>query len=386
MNQLKTQGNFTLLAIASLTIMVGCVIVPGLGNIAKNLGVPDAASWMVTLPSLGVVLFGPWAGSLIQRQGPYKALIIGLVLYGFLGAVAIFLHGLVAIVIDRLLLGGATAMVMASGTGLISTFYIGQKRLKMIAIQGMSIELGGVIFLSAGGLLATLGWQWPFVLYLMAWVFLIMLLCFVPSPKDAAETGTMVNEFDQIHEIRPGALFPVYFSALFAMILFFVAVIFLPQRLQGIGFSQAETGYFLSFISIMAVCAASQLPKVIARLHEWGTLYCALLLYALAHAAFFFANQTLLFILGAVLMGAGFGLSIPLVNHMTVEQSPECCRGRNLAYLSVALFLGQFLSAFMDFLPGNGKTPFLAAGALSIVILITLQFLHKKQQLRTEQC
>ena len=32
----------------------------------------------------------------------------------------------------------------------------------MIPSQGMLIELGGVIFLFIGGLLATLGWQWPF--------------------------------------------------------------------------------------------------------------------------------------------------------------------------------------------------------------------------------
>ncbi|CDL38810.1 hypothetical protein HMPREF1144_0026 [Klebsiella sp. OBRC7] len=38
----------------------------------------------------------------------------------------------------------------------------------MIPSQGMLIELGGVIFLFIGGLLATLGWQWPFLLHLFA--------------------------------------------------------------------------------------------------------------------------------------------------------------------------------------------------------------------------
>lgn len=37
----------------------------------------------------------------------------------------------------------------------------------MIPSQGMLIELGGVIFLFIGGLLATLGWQWPFLLHLL---------------------------------------------------------------------------------------------------------------------------------------------------------------------------------------------------------------------------
>ncbi|MGK9174585.1 hypothetical protein KXR87_15350 [Yokenella regensburgei] len=52
----------------------------------------------------------------------------------------------------------------------------------MIASQGMSNELGGVIFLFIGGLLATLGWQWSFLLYLFTWVLLAMQLAFVPQP------------------------------------------------------------------------------------------------------------------------------------------------------------------------------------------------------------
>ena len=174
MHQLKTAGAFTLLAVACLTIMVGCVIVPGLTAVAGNLGAPSAASWLVTVPSLGVVIFGPLAGRFIDRLGAYRALLWGLFCYGLLGSGGVLLHGTLPVMIDRLLLGGATAVVMAAGTVLISLFYSGQARMKMIAAQGMSIELGGVIFLFIGGLLASLGWRWPFLLYLVAWLLLAL--------------------------------------------------------------------------------------------------------------------------------------------------------------------------------------------------------------------
>lgn len=67
MSVLSKTGAFTLLSAACLTIMVGCVIVPGLPTIAQNLGVAGAASWLVTLPSLGVVLLGHAAGKFIDR-------------------------------------------------------------------------------------------------------------------------------------------------------------------------------------------------------------------------------------------------------------------------------------------------------------------------------
>ena len=165
--------------------MVGCVIVPGLTGISDALGVKGAESWLVTLPSLGVVVFGPLAGRFIEKAGLFMALCLGLFLYGLLGGAGAFLSGYGLVFTDRFLLGGATALVMSAGTGLISVFYNGTARMQMIVRQGMSIELGGVIFLFIGGLLAAVGWRWPFSLYLFAWLMLAMVLVFVPRPGRA---------------------------------------------------------------------------------------------------------------------------------------------------------------------------------------------------------
>ncbi|MAS24056.1 MAG: MFS transporter, partial [Oceanospirillaceae bacterium] len=75
----------TLLCVACLTIMVGCVIVPGLPIIAPALGMEAAAGWLVTVPSLGVVLFGPLAAYIIHRYDMYTSLLAGLAAYGVFG-------------------------------------------------------------------------------------------------------------------------------------------------------------------------------------------------------------------------------------------------------------------------------------------------------------
>jgi len=372
--KLNKLAAFTLLAVACLTIMVGCVIVPGLTEIAEQMGIPSAASWLVTIPSLGVVIFGPLAGRLIDRVGAYRALTWGLFMYGLLGSGGVLLHGLVPVMVDRLLLGGATAVVMSAGTGLISAFYSGHARLKMIASQGMSIELGGVVFLFIGGLLATLGWRWPFVLYLAAWLLLAMQIMFVPRPDLIDQTES--HQQDGAVAKR-GALKPVYFAAVFSMISFFTGVIIIPQHFHAMGVGAAKTGYFLSFISLIAVFAAAIMPKVVSRIREYGTLYMAFGCYIAAHLLFSMASGLLLFIVGGVLMGCGFGLSVPLVNYMTVEQSHARVRGRNLAYLSMAIFSGQFLSSFMGFIPGNTSVIFLGAAAIGMAGILILMLFHR---------
>jgi MFS family permease len=363
MKPLSQAGAFTLLSVACLTIMVGCVIVPGLPIIAENLGVSGAASWLVTLPSLGVVLFGHAAGKLIDRHGAYRSLCLGLALYGAIGVVGSLLHGPLLVFADRLLLGGATALVMAAGTGLISEFYEGRARLEMIARQGMAIELGGVIFLFIGGLLAVRGWQLPFALYLMGWLFLAMVLVFIPNPIGHREA---IEDTDPT--ATPRKLLDVYAAASLSMIAFFTGVIVLPSRLHGMGLDEAQIGYFLSYVSLVAVGAAFLMPPLVRSTSESATLIFGFLAYSAAHCVFAFTTTFEALLAGGALMGAGFGFTVPLVNHTTVERSHPRQRGRNLAQLSIAIFLGQFLSSFMEFIPGDSAAIFAAAAVVALLV------------------
>ena len=360
-------GRFTLLAVACLTIMVGTVVAPGLLSIASALEVESHASWLITLPSLGAVLFAPIAGRMIDRVGAYRSLVGGLFLYGVLGAGGALLEGTVVVFADRILLGGVTAVVMAGGTTLISEWYHGHARLAMIAQQGMSIELGGVIFLFVCGVLAGIAWQWPFALYLLAWVLLAMLWMMVPkqSPEAPAEESGNAGG-----EALSSSLTSVYLAAAISLTLFFTAIVMLPMRLNLLGLDEAATGIFLAGISLVAVVAAMLMPKVSRALGEMPTLVLAFLLYAGSLFLFQQAENMTLMSVGAVLSGMGFGFSIPLLNHMTVERSHTSVRGRNLSYLTMAIFLGQFLTSFLEFLPGDGSNVFGAAAVLGLIFAV----------------
>ncbi|MFM2479348.1 MFS transporter [Celerinatantimonas sp. MCCC 1A17872] len=368
--QLSAPGQFALMLVACLTIMVGCVIVPGLPAIAPQLGVPHAASWLITLPSLGVVLFGPLAGSCIEKLGLHKTLLIGLFGYGLLGVGGMFLHGMIIIFADRLLLGGATAMVMSSGTALLTSFYTGSARLKIIARQGMAIELGGVFFLAIGGQLATIGWRWPFLLYLVAWLCLICILAFVPNKSASSQEKESVSKSAD-RKITPLIKF-VFFSAVLSQLIFFCAIITIPQYFHSLGIRENQTGFFLSFISVIAVISASQMPRINRKFGDVVTLAIAFISYCIAHLILWQSTNLSVLIVGAIFMGCGFGLSIPLVNHMTVEYSAPVRRGRNLAYLSMAIFSGQFLSSFLDLIPVDASSLFVIAAIIALVTVFVV--------------
>ena len=370
MNKLTAIGSFTLLCISSLTIMVGTLLAPGLVSISSGLGVVDHTVLLITLPSLGAVVFAPLAGKLIDKYGVYKLLIIGLFLYGLLGTSLYFLNGSTPVFINRFLLGGITAIVMASSTVLISMWYQGEARLTMIAKQGMAVELGGVIFLFLGGLLASLYWGLPLALYLIAWLFLAMLLLFVPS-KHPVEVNVDQVAQSHLNAHSKMSLKSVYITATLAMTIFFISTVSLPLTMNAQKFDEAQIGRLLAFISLVAVATAGLMPKVTKLLTEQKALALAFVAYGASYLCFLQASTTLL-VFGAVLIGIGFGFTIPLLNHMTVELSEVNVRGRNLSYFTMAVFSGQFLTSFIEYIPGGITNVFIGCIGSCVLIAITL--------------
>ncbi|MFT2099789.1 MFS transporter [Marinomonas sp. 2405UD66-6] len=371
MSYLSRLGSLTLLCISSLTIMVGSIVAPALPSIAQNLGMEDYASLLITLPSLGVVLFAPFAGRLIDKYGAYYCTAIALFLYGALGLSGQWLYGPESVFVNRILLGAVTALTMAGSTTLISQFYFGHKRLAMMAKQGMAIELGGVVFLFIGGLLALNSWNQPFLLYAMAWIFLGMMLLLVPNTYPA-DPDTDAHESSNS---KQASLKPIFITSCIAMTFFFSGFVVLPITMEHSGYTEDKIGLFLAFVSLMAVITAHFLPKIYTRFKDKGSLSFAFCFYALSHAAYYFGENPYILILGGIFSGVGFGLSIPLLNHITVERSLPSQRGKNLSYFAMAVFLGQFLTSFMEFIPGSAQAVFAfvsVAAGIYFLYIVTL--------------
>ncbi len=195
--QTKQMGIFGIIGImlaSSLTVMVGNAITPALPALGEVYGLGNYASWLVTAPALGVVATAILFGKLIDKKGSYPAAVFGLLFYGIFGVAGAFMPNAVLIFVDRFFLGAATAAIMSATVALISVFFQGEKQLRMIAVQGMSMEFGGVIFLSVSGMLAGYSWQYPFFIYGLGFLALLMLVLFVPKCGQITEEDTVRKE------------------------------------------------------------------------------------------------------------------------------------------------------------------------------------------------
>lgn len=367
--QIGKLGIAAIMLASSLTVMVGNAITPALPEIGKVYGLGNYASWLVTAPALGVVGTAVLFGKLINKKGPYGAAFLGLLFYGIFGVAGAFMPNIVSIFIDRLFLGAATAAIMSSSVALIAVFFQGEKQLKIIAMQGMSMEFGGVIFLSISGVLADFSWRSPFFIYGLGFIAWLLLIFFIPK------RGPLIQEKgeEQSQNVEKGVPIPlILLIAFFGMLMFFTAMVSLPIYLQtDLGYSPSFTGYYLAVLDLIAVLAAGFMPKIVKKVREKGCLTIAFCCYGIAFFLYFLSGRAVVLWIAVVFAGLGFGFSTPLFNSLIVTKSTREKKGMNISFCTMAMFLGQFLSALLVSVC-SGRILFLVAVFIAWMIAVCI--------------
>lgn len=304
---------------------------------------------------------------------------IGLLCYGILGMLGIVMPTISTLLLDRFLLGVTTAAVMTSSTALISDYFQGNKRLRMIAVQGMAIEVGGIVFLSMGGFLAEFSGHGPFFIYAIAFVAWLWLHYFIPSANKKTEETDIMSQEQEEELLHTGKIWPVIMLTFLAMFIFFSGIVSLPVLLQvTLGYSKSFTGNYLAFISLTAVITAGIMPRVVKAITAKGTLAVAFCSFCVAFSLFALLHDVKWMVVAVVFTGIGFGLTIPLLNHLPVERSPSEHRGRYLGFYSTANFGGQFFSSITTtFVSGSVSFGIVVALAIVNFLFVILIFRNK---------
>lgn len=368
---IRKLGIAAIMLASSLTVMVGNAIAPALPDLGEVYHLGNYASWLVTAPALGVVSTAVFFGKLIDKKGPYPVALFGLLFYGILGVLGAYMPNAPALFADRFLLGTATAAIMSASVALIAVFFQGEQQLKIIAVQGMSMEFGGVIFLSISGMLADISWQSPFYIYSLGILALVLLLLFIPRRNHTCQEKTASNSEAPISQ--KGVPIPlVLLMAFLGMLMFFTAMVSLPIYLQTqLGYSPSFTGYYLAVLDLIAVLAAGIMPGIVKKIKEKGCLTLAFCCYAAAFLLYFLSGCAVVLWIAVIFAGIGFGCSTPLFNSLIVRKSTPQNKGTNISFCTMAMFSGQFLSALLVS-AFSGQTLFLVAAIIATAVALCI--------------
>ncbi|MGL4881736.1 MAG: MFS transporter [Waterburya sp.] len=369
----------TLLLTSTLTVMSGATIAPSLPAMQEYFADVENSALLVrlvlTIPALFIAIGGLFAGQLVDRIGRKPLLIASTLIYGLAGGSGLILNSLGTILIGRALLGLSVAGVMTGVTTLIADYYTGQKRANFMGLQAAFMGLGGVVFLSVGGVIADRNWRFPFLIYFSAWAILIAIAITLYEPN---LTNKQASDSSATKAQMPiGVLAMIYGVALFYMVAFYLIPVQLPFYLQNLSNASASAaGLAIATSTLASSIASLRYGFVKERL---GYVQIVIIAFAVAALGYFIigiAGSYQLVLLGLIIAGLGFGLLMPNLTVWLSSIITDALRGRALGGLTSFFFLGQFLSPLVaqpiTNTLGLGRTYSLTGVAMLIVALVFL--------------
>jgi MFS family permease len=178
------------ITLSTMAIVLLAPVLPGI--LAEFSGVPGHEYWVpmiLTIPALCIALLSTFAGLLGDVFGRRRLLMASFVIYAAVGVAPVFLRGLWAILISRVGVGIAEALIMVLSTTMIGDTFQGRARDKWLAAQTAFASLSALLFFNIGGQLGSSGWRTPFWVYLSALLMLALVLVYTREPKSDVPHG-----------------------------------------------------------------------------------------------------------------------------------------------------------------------------------------------------
>lgn len=333
-----------LLLVATLGVMSGVTVVSSLPLLSKTFStiahIEFLSKMMLTLPSIIIALFAPIAGMLVDKFGRLRPLYLGIILFIVGGSSGFYIENFYLILLGRAVLGFGVAFIMTSSMALIGDYFKEEKqRHKFMSKQGLAVALGGIIFITAGGFLAQIHWSYPFAIYLLPLLLLPFLWLTLYEP--------LQHKHEIAQEFSP-KLFPVYITAFFVMVLFYMLPTQLPYLIiNTLGGEPKTVGFVIATAMSFNALVAMQYSKIKARLsyiriYSLTFLLFSIGLYLISNAQ----NITTLFFAAAP-MGMAFGLMLVNTNAWFLSKVSHSQRAKASGILTSSLFLGQFTSPLL---------------------------------------
>ena len=337
--------NLHIIFSVTLTGVMGVAsITPAFPEIIRELHIsPRDIGLLITVFTVPGIFLTPLLGILADRFGRKRVLAPSLFLFAAAGGACVLSRDFRMLLLFRFLQGIGAAALPALNTTLIGDLYTGKERDAAMGYNAGVLSLGVASYPAIGGILAAVGWRYPFFLPLIALPvgFLVLFTLNNPEPKNNRPLRGYLGGIRQAVQQR-GAMILFLASFVTFIILYGSYLTYFPLLLNRV--FQASTpliGLIMSAMSCTMALTSSQTGRLTKRYSKKQLLIAAYVLYAAALLLIPFAPNIPVLLLPVVLFGTASGLNIPNVQAMLVGLAPLEYRASFMAFNSMILRTGQ---------------------------------------------
>ncbi len=384
--------NNPLFKFAILSISLICMVAP-----AVSATVPDILSvfpnrsagsieLLMSVPNFGIFLFVFIAPMITRKIGDKPTVLLGLTIALLAGVTPVFTTNYTLLLVSRFLLGCGIGLFNALAYSLITKYYSGEERNRLLGYQGALTALGSTIFSLIAGWLLQFNWHLSYLVYFIAIIPIILFGFVVPNGQQDLEE----NASDEKVTIERAVIF--YSVYLFFVYAFFMTAIFKLASLfieMGIG-TPAQASLSLAILTACGFFSGIVFGKVKQGLKSFtGPVAVACLGVALGSLSL--VNHLVLVTLLVIAIGFFQGLINPTVFSEVAEVSNAASQNIASTCLLVGINLGVFLNPTI--ISGFSKlagitttsTTFLLSGALLLISAVIYQLFIQAQNKKVKK-
>ncbi len=337
---------FSLLSISFLLTSYGAISA-GIPLIQAAFPNQDLSSieLLSTIPSFAVLIFVLLSSFISKKIGSKETVVLGLVLAVVSGIVPYFSNSFSLILISRFTMGIGLGLYNSLAVSLISDFFEGDLRAKLIGYQSAVQGLGSASLTFIAGKLMISGWHNMFLVYFAGIPCLILFLLFVPNPKKDT-----VNQEEKMEKakVKINSAMIKYGLLLFViMSLFMVLTLKLSTVLIEKGYGNVENGAtILTLFSATSTISAFFFGFIYKKIKEFS-ITTSLFLMSLSFVGIFFSKNVVLTAVLVIICGFASVLLVPAIFTKIPTIVPKGSETFATSLMIVGSNVGVFISPYI---------------------------------------
>jgi len=349
--RLYLDKNLQIMFGVTLMVILGVSsIMPALPELMRAMQVPARSIGLViTAFTLPGIFLAPIVGILADRAGRKEILVVSLLFFGIFGTACAFSWNFESLLVFRFLQGIGVGALSVLTVTIIGDLYEGEERISALGYTTVILSVGTGAFPLIGGMLTMIGWQYPFLLNILALPVGLLVHFFLrnPEPSNSHDFKEYVKRtFSVIRTRKAMGLFAITFLSL--MVLYGPYITYVPVLLnERFQCSPVTIGIVVSVSSLFTGLASSQVGRLATRFQVVSILCFAFVLYVLSLSMIPFISHLWVIVIPAAVFGAAMGLNAPSRMSLLTGLAPIGQRAAVISINGIFQRLGQTISPIL---------------------------------------
>ncbi|MFW5851196.1 MAG: MFS transporter [Bacteroidota bacterium] len=370
-------------SITLIAVMGVASITPALPQIIERFGItPTQVALLITVFTLPGIFLSPAIGVFADKWGRKKILFPSLLLFGIAGGACFFTQDWHVLLLLRFFQGIGGAALGSLNLTLIGDLFSGERRTAVMGYNASVLSIGTAVYPGIGGALAMAGWQFPFLLTLLAipTAFVLLMCLNNPEPTKQVTFSQYIRRvWAYINQRTVWALFII--NILLFIILYGSYLTYFPQLLkERFDALPWHIGVVMSSFSVVTAITSTQLARIQRKLRTIQIFKLGFVLYGLSMLTIPMSSQWWHLAFPLVCFGLAHGMLIPSIPNVLVTFAPISERAGFMSINGMILRIGQtvgpvFIGLF--YLMGGINYVFIGGAIVALCMFLIAVYMIK---------